>query len=208
MLDWPWLLPWLWKCCLPCQRFMYCAPYVSCARYVFNPIVLWPVLAMLCSWQHLQISVPFCTTPSYFIFSWLYGVFMPEFLWELTMFADAVFVYCFSPCYCCCCVVMIFALLLFSLMGLRAVSPLAAVYSSVSHRVFFKLCHVFCVFCVVDWCYCWCSYVWSCSCMSIGCKECAMFCCVHYWACVAGVSLGVGHRCWGMWFPLSGMTGR
>ena len=30
-------------------------------------------------------------------------------------------------------------------MGLRAVSPLAAVYSSVFHRVFFKLCHVFCV---------------------------------------------------------------
>ena len=30
-------------------------------------------------------------------------------------------------------------------MGLRAVSPLAAVCSSVFHRVFFKLCHVFCV---------------------------------------------------------------
>ena len=112
--------------------------------------------------------------------------------------ADVVFMYCFSPCYYCCCVVVIFALLLFSLMGLRAVSPLAAVYSSVSHRVFFKLCHVFCVFCVVDWCYCWCLYVWSCSYMSFGCKECAMFCCLHYWACVAGVSLGVGHRCWGM----------
>ena len=59
--------------------------------------------------------------------------------------ADVVFMYCFSPCYYCCCVVVIFALLLFSLMGLRAVSPLAAVYSSMSHRVFLSSARVLCV---------------------------------------------------------------
>ena len=42
---------------------------------------------------------------------------------------------------------MIFALLLFSLMGLRAVSPLAAVYSSMSHRVFLSSARVLCFLC-------------------------------------------------------------